>query len=65
MQWNGLSNPGLIRTGQSLIVSQANSTEGIIVPEAVPSAEVIPEDDSGLFKTFLMIVQQLNGQSLM
>ena len=52
MQWNGLSNPGLIRTGQSLIVSQANSTEGIIVPEAVPSAEVIPEDDSGSLQDF-------------
>jgi len=52
MQWNGLSNPGLIRAGQSLIVSQANSTGGIIVPEAVPATEVIPEDDGGSLQDF-------------
>ncbi len=52
MQWNGLSNPGLIRAGQSLIVSQANSTGGIIVPEAQSSTEVIPVDDGGSLQDF-------------
>ena len=50
MEWNGLSNPGMIRAGQSLIVSQSstpvtNPVRGnVIVPEA-PQEAVIPSAD--------------------
>jgi len=51
MEWNGLSNPGMIRAGQSLIVSQSSSPllspvgGDVIVPEA-PQKAVLPPTDS-------------------
>jgi hypothetical protein len=44
MEWNGLSNPGMIRAGQSLIVSQSGGGEvsspqnDVIVPRAEATA---------------------------
>ena len=48
MEWNGLSNPGMIRTGQSLIVSQSGGGEAsspqndvnVIVPRSEAPAPV-------------------------
>jgi LysM repeat protein len=58
MEWNGLSNPGMIRSGQTLIVSQASSPEpvpvrgNIIVPESPKNIVAPPADPSSTLQDF-------------
>jgi len=58
MEWNGLSNPGMIRAGQSLIVSQSSSSEpvpvsgNVIVPESSKNEAATPTDPSSTLQDF-------------
>ena len=71
MEWNGLSNPGMIRTGQSLIVSQSGGGEAsspqndvnVIVPRSEAPAPVA--DPSSTLQDFLMIPPQMTVPLLM
>ncbi len=54
MEWNGLSNPSLIRAGQPLVVSQGDSR---IIPETSPpvlknDSAVAPVDEGGSLQDF-------------
>ena len=54
MEWNGLSNPSLIRAGQPLIVSQGQNAVPIVPESPVQDSktEVIPADEGGSLQDF-------------
>ena len=55
MEWNGLSNPSLIRTGQPLIVSQSlsNAPEQTNLPDLKKEEKVVPaEEEAGSLQDF-------------
>jgi len=58
MEWNGLSNPGMIRAGQSLIVSQSSTSVAtpvrvnVIVPEAQEEAVPPSVDPASTLQDF-------------
>ena len=52
MEWNGLSNPGLIRVGQSLIVAQGTAVSPEAIIDSSPSVDLVPTDDGGSLQDF-------------
>ena len=54
MEWNGLTNPSLIRSGQSLIVSQgsANSQSNSPIIDFTNDANVAPSDEGASLQDF-------------
>ncbi len=54
MEWNGLSNPSLIKAGQPLIISQGigNNAESTVSPALNDDPEVVAPDDKGTLQDF-------------